>query len=131
MSLEFYRESPGKFDSRTLNRTTLNRWTGRTHTIIDAICRSAAGAPSRRATASVYLSLSLSLSVYIYIYIYIYMYIIYIYICYSVVVYLMLYRCPKQACRCLCLNKEVFIDIVGIFRKDAIVYHIIIVCCII
>ena len=31
MSVEFYRESPGKFDSRTLNRTTLNRWTGRNH----------------------------------------------------------------------------------------------------
>ena len=30
MSVEFYRESPGKFDSRTLNRETLNRWTGRT-----------------------------------------------------------------------------------------------------
>ena len=30
MSVEFYRESPGKFDSRTLNRKTLNRWTGRT-----------------------------------------------------------------------------------------------------
>ena len=30
MSVEFYRGSPGKFDSRTLNRTTLNRWTGRT-----------------------------------------------------------------------------------------------------
>ena len=29
MSVEFYRESPGKFDSRTLNRTTLSRWTGR------------------------------------------------------------------------------------------------------
>ena len=29
MSVESYRESPGKFDSRTLNRTTLNRWTGR------------------------------------------------------------------------------------------------------
>ena len=29
MSVEFYRESPGKFDSRTLSRTTLNRWTGR------------------------------------------------------------------------------------------------------
>ena len=28
MSVEFYKESPGKFDSRTLNRTTLNRWTG-------------------------------------------------------------------------------------------------------
>ena len=29
MSFECYRESPGKFDSRTLNRKTLNRWTGR------------------------------------------------------------------------------------------------------
>ena len=29
MSVEFYRESHGKFDSRTLNRKTLNRWTGR------------------------------------------------------------------------------------------------------
>ena len=29
MSVEFYRESPGKFDSRTLSRKTLNRWTGR------------------------------------------------------------------------------------------------------
>ena len=29
MSVEFYRESPGKFDSRTLNRETLSRWTGR------------------------------------------------------------------------------------------------------
>ena len=28
MSVEFYRGSPGKFDSRTINRTTLNRWTG-------------------------------------------------------------------------------------------------------
>ena len=32
MSVEFYRGSPGKFDSRTLSRTTLNRWTGRTLT---------------------------------------------------------------------------------------------------
>ena len=29
MSVEFYRDSPGKFDSRILNRKTLNRWTGR------------------------------------------------------------------------------------------------------
>ena len=26
---QFYRESPGKFDSRTLSRETLSRWTGR------------------------------------------------------------------------------------------------------
>ena len=29
MSVEFDRESPGKFDSRTLSRETLSRWTGR------------------------------------------------------------------------------------------------------
>ena len=29
MSVEFDKGSPGKFDSRTLNRETLNRWTGR------------------------------------------------------------------------------------------------------
>ena len=29
MSVEFYRGSPRKFDSRTLNRKTLDRWTGR------------------------------------------------------------------------------------------------------
>ena len=29
MSVELDRESPGKFDSRTLSRKTLNRWTGR------------------------------------------------------------------------------------------------------
>ena len=30
VSIEFDRESPGKFDLRTLNRETLDRWTGRT-----------------------------------------------------------------------------------------------------
>ena len=29
MSVDLYRESPGKFDSRTLSRKTLSRWTGR------------------------------------------------------------------------------------------------------
>ena len=29
MSVQFYRESPGKFDSRTLSREILSRWTGR------------------------------------------------------------------------------------------------------
>ena len=32
MSVEFYRGSPGKFDSRTLNRVTLKKWTGRIST---------------------------------------------------------------------------------------------------
>ena len=31
MSVEFDRESPGKFDSSTLIRETLSRWTGRMH----------------------------------------------------------------------------------------------------
>ena len=35
MSVEFDRVSPGKFDSRTLNRNILNRWTGRTK---DSLC---------------------------------------------------------------------------------------------
>ena len=34
MSVEYYRESPGKFDSRTLNGKTLNRWTGRNSFVI-------------------------------------------------------------------------------------------------
>ena len=39
MSVEFDRGSPGKFDSRTLNRKTLNRWTGRRHTYVyNVIC---------------------------------------------------------------------------------------------
>ena len=33
MSVEFYRESPGKFGSRTLSRKTLSRWTGRKNNI--------------------------------------------------------------------------------------------------
>ena len=36
MSVELYRESPGKFDSRILNRKTLNRWTGRNNKLIDS-----------------------------------------------------------------------------------------------
>ena len=46
MSVEFYRKSPGKFDSRTLDITTLNRWTGR-------ILMFAAGRHSRRPTSPV------------------------------------------------------------------------------
>ena len=34
MSVEFDRGSPGKFDSRTLNRNTLSRWTGRNYMVI-------------------------------------------------------------------------------------------------
>ena len=82
MSVEFDRESPGKFDSRTLSRTTLSRWTGRSAT------RGRSALPSERPLASrrpstgenrhgiyiyiyIYVHVSLSLSIYIYIYIYI------------------------------------------------------------
>ena len=34
MSVKFYRESPGKFDSITFNRKTINRWTGRSNVMI-------------------------------------------------------------------------------------------------
>ena len=37
MSVDFYRVSPGKFDSRTPSRKTLNRWTGRILAIILAL----------------------------------------------------------------------------------------------
>ena len=35
MSVEFDRESPGKFDPRTLNRKTLNRWIGRRLNLVE------------------------------------------------------------------------------------------------
>ena len=38
MSVEFYRGSPGKFDSKTLHRKTLNRWTLRSRTLTVARC---------------------------------------------------------------------------------------------
>ena len=34
MSVEFYRESSVKFDSRTLSRKTLSRWTGRASMLV-------------------------------------------------------------------------------------------------
>ena len=39
MSVDFYRESPGKFDSITLSRKTLSRWTGRTRSFISWVNR--------------------------------------------------------------------------------------------
>ena len=69
MSVEFYRESPGKFDSRTLNRTTLSRWTGRNARAGEAFALGEA--PLWTRTYGV---------VWIYIYIYIYTHIIHYYI---------------------------------------------------
>ena len=37
MFVEFASGSPGKFDSRTFNRKTLNRWTGRNNNNNDTI----------------------------------------------------------------------------------------------
>ena len=61
MSVDFYRGSPGKFDSRTLNRTTLNRWTG----------RSASGALVRVSACYVIYVICNMCYTYIYIYIHI------------------------------------------------------------
>ena len=71
MPVEFYRESPGKFDSRTLNRTTLNRWTGRSRAWERHIVR--------HIVDSVYIGMSMYTDIYIYICVYMYIY-IYIYI---------------------------------------------------
>ena len=62
MSVESYRESPGKFDSRTFDRKTLTRWTGR-------VCR----------------------YMYIYIYIYSPIILYYIILYYIILDYIMLY----------------------------------------
>ena len=37
MSVEFYGGSPGKFDPRTLNRKTFDRWTGRSVIVVSDI----------------------------------------------------------------------------------------------
>ena len=49
MSVEFDRGSPGKFDSRTLNRESLDRWTGRNNNDNDSIY--IAGGPAPHADA--------------------------------------------------------------------------------
>ena len=67
MSVWFYWESPGKFDSRTLSRETLSRWTGCTS--CDNLLISGAE----------YIYIYMHLYIYIYIYIHTYTY-IYIYI---------------------------------------------------
>ena len=45
MSVEFYRGSPGKFDSRTLSRETLSRWTGRSEQAASGSVFDAAAVP--------------------------------------------------------------------------------------
>ena len=75
MSVEFYRESPGKFDSRTLNRKTLNRWTGRT-----SRRRCVRAHPTlKRGYHGVFDNSGIYIHTYTYIYIYIYIY-LFIYI---------------------------------------------------
>ena len=67
MSVEFYRESPGKFDSRTLNRKTLSRWNGRS-------CRSRFPLPlaARKSSLIACRRDAKSFNTYVHIYIYIY-----------------------------------------------------------
>ena len=78
MSVDFYRESPGKFDSRTLNGKTLSRWTGRIlkeNTFAYTETRDQALAlphPLIHTHAYIY--------TYVYVYIYIYIYYKYIFI---------------------------------------------------
>ena len=77
MSVEMYRESPGKFDSMTLNRTTLSRWTGRSYTAAEErgdLLREAGAA--KHLEARVRAAPMRIVNVHIYIYIYIYLYII-------------------------------------------------------
>ena len=40
MSVEFHRGSPGKFDSMTLSRETLSRWTGRIEAFVSILVQS-------------------------------------------------------------------------------------------
>ena len=73
MSIEFYRESPGKFGSRTLNRKTLDRWTGRTAVFLFTIPETSIGSLDTS-------QISRWSHIYIYIYTYIYIYmVLYIY----------------------------------------------------
>ena len=79
MSVEFDRGSPRKFDSRTLNRKTPSRWTGRRNLPSPLLARG-------RATSKP-LSSRREISIYIYIYIYVYIY-IYIYTHLSLYIYI-------------------------------------------
>ena len=85
MSVEFYRESPGKFDSRTLNRKTLDRWTGRTTN--DNTCLT---------LDVLFVEIIVGEIVLYYIYIYIYTHTIYICVCMSV---------------CMCIHIYIYIYI--------------------
>ena len=97
MSVEFYRESPGMFDSRTLSRETLSRWTGRVSKRLSRRCMpNARSKDSRMCHVIVLASCCLSVFrivnvmlqdmmvivrvIYIYIYIYIYTHTMYVYI---------------------------------------------------
>ena len=93
MSVEFDRESPGKFDSRTLSRKTLSRWTGRmfirqsfekseevsarVRDRVGALARSH-GEETNKTNIYIYIYICIYglcvLYAYMYIYIYIYMY---------------------------------------------------------
>ena len=67
MSMNFDRRSLGKFDSRTLNRKTLNRWTGRSTEIGRTTARGSA--VSRGASLCIDIDMDIVL-VYVYVYVY-------------------------------------------------------------
>ena len=88
MSVELYRESAGKFDSRTLSRKTLSRWTGRMIPCMRA-----------RALVRVYMHICTCVCVCICMCMYVYLCVsyvcvcmyIYIYICVSLSLYIYIY----------------------------------------
>ena len=73
MSVELYRESPGKFDSRTLSRETLSRWTGHVYVYIYIYMYR-----YRERDIPIYIYIYIcDIYIYIYMYMYIYIYIYY------------------------------------------------------
>ena len=110
ISVEFYRSSPGKFDSRTPSRKTLSRWTGRSLTGSPYFrsetwsCRPACRSAARDETATRYIYIYIYIYVCVYMYMYIYIYIlyytilyynmiVYIYIYYNIYIYIYIYTC--------------------------------------
>ena len=97
MPVECYRESPGKFDSRTLNRKTRNRWTGRN--LGPVACRdSAVASLARESGIGLDANRRMVAVIHMYTYIYIYMclYVLYVYI----YIYIYIHMCM---CMCMCV----------------------------
>ena len=83
MCVYLYRESPGKFDSRTLNRKSLSRWTGRIRVKSTARRGAVCGGLTQGAlcnNSSTTRFYYICIYIYIYMFIYTYTYLIHIYI---------------------------------------------------